>query len=169
MEMLPIVRQRLKDRGAEAPPAAHGMPKGSVGRNTALLKVVTVLFAILCGALLSHLIDDDLGLGWPHNVVRNWDEFGLLKLNGQLVTNPGGFDVVRHPEIYQGMSPVSLYPAYFATMLFAWTGLGTLSYHVLLSALVIWGIWELLGRTDFALLAATVTILLPGYLRWQKI
>jgi hypothetical protein len=133
-----------------------------------IVKIITVAFVITCSALLIYLVDDGLGMGWPQNVVRNWQQFGLFKLRGQLVFNEGGFEALTRPEIFRGISPVSLYPPYAATELFGWTGLGTMSFHILLAAAVFWAIWQLLGRTNFAFVTATVVILTPGYLRWQK-
>ncbi len=118
---------------------------------------------------LSYLIDDNFGLSWPNNAVRNWQEFGFLKLHGRLVPNPGGYDAIEHPESYNGMSPFSLYPVFFAAKIFGWTGLGTQAFHVLLLAAVFWGIWKLLGRDDLAMLVAAAAVLCPGYLRWPKI
>ena len=63
---------------------------------------------------------------------RNWEQLGLFTLHGKLVTNPGGFEAATHPKILAGYSPVCFYPAYFSTQIFAWTGLGTMSFHILL-------------------------------------
>jgi hypothetical protein len=132
-------------------------------------KIIAIPVVIICSAFLLNLLDDGLGLGWTHNVVRNWQEFGLFNLHGQLVFNAGGFEATTRPEIYKGISPVFLYLAYFSTELFGWTGLGTLSFHILLALAVFWATWELLGRNNFAFTTAIITVLLPGYLRWQKI
>jgi len=132
-------------------------------------KIIFVLAAVIGCVWLQFLVDDGLGVSWPSNVVRNWQQFGLFNLHGQLVQNPGGFEALTNPDIYKGMSPVCLYPAYFITQFFAWTGLGTLSFHLLLALAVFWAIWQLLGRNSFALAVAAVAILCPGYGRWQKI
>jgi hypothetical protein len=137
-------------------------------RSTQLSKIIALAIVITCSALLIYLVDDGLGIGWPQNVVRNWEQFGLISLRGQLVFNEGGFEAVTHPEIFKGISPVSLYPAYFTTELFGWTGLGTMSFHIVLALSVFWAIWELLGRSNFAFVTAIVAVSLPGYLRWQK-
>ena len=67
-----------------------------------LIRIFTVLFVVICSVLLfCYLIDDGLGIGWPQNVLRNWEEYGFLNLGGKLVTNAGGFDITNHPEIYK--------------------------------------------------------------------
>jgi hypothetical protein len=103
------------------------------------------------------------------NVLRNWEQFGLLSMHGQLVTNSGGYQALSHPEIHYGMSPLYMYPVYFMTLLFNWTGLGTLSYHILMALAVFWGAWVLLGKNYFAVVVAAILILVPGYMRWQKL
>jgi hypothetical protein len=66
------------------------------------------------------------------------------------------------------MSPLFLYPVYFAAKLFGWTGLGVLAFHVLLAFVILWAVWELVGRDHFAVITAIVTVLCPGYLRWPR-
>ncbi|HSY17980.1 MAG TPA: hypothetical protein VK815_06580 [Candidatus Acidoferrales bacterium] len=118
---------------------------------------------------LQYLVDDGMGTGWAHNVVRNWQQFGFFNLHGRLVINSGGFEALSNPVIYKGMSPVSLYPAFFATQIFGWTGLGTLSFQILLALAAFWAVWDLLGRNLFAWLTAAAVILSPGYFRWLNI
>lgn len=132
-------------------------------------KILCLLFILAGFGWLQYLVDDGLGTGWPHTVVRNWQQFGFFNLHGRLVTNSGGFEALSNPVIYKGMSPVSLYPAFFATQIFGWTGLGTLSFHILLALATFWAIWDLLGRNLFAWLTAAVVILSPGYFRWLDI
>jgi hypothetical protein len=134
-----------------------------------LTKICLILAVIGGSAWLQYLIDDGMGISWPQNVMRNWEQFGFFNLHGRLVANPGGFEAVAKPEIYKGMSPVYLYPVYFATEIFSWTGLGTMSFHILLALAVFWAVWNLLGRDDFAFAVAAVAVLCPGYARWQKI
>jgi hypothetical protein len=133
-----------------------------------LKKGIFVLATLAAAAWLLWLFDDGLETGWPPMVIGNWQEFGLFNLHGALVTNPGGFDVAAHPDIYYGMSPWYLYPVYICTELFVWTGLGALPYHILLAALVVWGIWSLMGKNNVALMVAALVIVSPGYGRWQK-
>ncbi len=127
---------------------------------------------LLCACLLAAnglfqwLIDDDLGIGWAHNVIRNWEQFGFFELKGQLVENAGGHGALDHPNIYAGMRAASLYPAFFIGRLFSWTGFHVLPYHVLLSLAVLLSTWSLLGRTDKALLIGGIVILCPGYFMW---
>ena len=131
-------------------------------RNSHFLRIMIGSIALICSVVLLHYVDDGLGVGWPYNVLRNWEQFGFLNLHGQLVFNAGGFEATTQPEIYPGMSPFSLYPTYFATELFGWAGLGTMSFFILLALAVFWATWELLGRNNFAFVTAIVTILLPG-------
>ena len=131
---------------------------------------IFLALAIVSGcALLLYLVDDGLGVAWPQNVVRNWEQFGFFNLHGKLVINPGGFEATTNPEIYKGMSPVCLYLPYFAAKLFGWAGLGTMSFHILLALAVFWAIWSLLGRDNFAFVVAAAAVLCPGYARWQKL
>jgi len=131
---------------------------------------VLLLLAIIAGVMWQlHLVDDGLGTSWPQNVVRNWEQFGFFNLHGQLVDNPGGYQIDTAPHVYKGMSPLCLWPAFVASQWLAWTGLGTLAFHLLLTLAVFWAIWDLLGRDNFAFLAAAVAILCPGYDRWQKL
>jgi hypothetical protein len=134
-----------------------------------LRKILFPVLAIGAAMVLSSLIDDNLGSGWPSNVVRNWQEFGFFNLHGQLVYNAGGFEAIQHPEAYKGMCPISLYPVFFATEIFGWTGLGTLSFHILLALAVFWASRHLLGGDHFATMVAAAAILCPAYLRWPKI
>ena len=134
-----------------------------------LAKILLVL-AVLSGcAWTEYLYDDGLGTSWVHVAVRNWQHVGFFKLHGQIVSNPGGFEATTNPDIYPGMSPVCLYPVFIAAQLFAWTGLGTLSFQILLAAVVFWAIWRLLGRDGFAFLLAAVAVICPGYSRWLNI
>ena len=128
------------------------------------------MLAIIAGcAWLLFLVDDGLGVAWPQNAVRNWEQFGFFNLHGQLITNPGGYEATTDPQIYGGMSPVCLWLVYWATKLFGWTGLGTMSFHILLALAVFWAIWNLTGRDQLAFAIAAAAVLCPGYVRWQKI
>jgi hypothetical protein len=130
-----------------------------------------VFFAtVFCATIfLLYYVDDNLGTGWGVNVIHNWLQLGLLNLHGQLVYNPGGFDIAEHPIVYQGMSPVSLYPVFFASKIFAWSGLDTLPYDFFAVPILLWAIWRLLGRDDFAVIVAALALLCPGYMRCLKI
>jgi hypothetical protein len=144
---------------------------GIAKKRTASLpntKIIALPIVIACAALLLFLVDDGFEIGHWHNTLRNWKEFGIFELHGQLVTNPGGFEATTQPEIHKGMSPISLYPAYAVTKLLGWTGLGTLSFHILLALFVIWATWKLLRQDNFAFVVAAVTVLSPAYFYWQK-
>src|SRR5215470_6758243 len=105
--------------------------------NRCLLKLVLVCSCVLLGnAVLQFLVDNDLGIGWPHNVIRNWQQLGLRNLGGGLVMNPGGHDVVSHPEVYQGHRAASLYPAFLVGRFFTWTGSHAMPFHVLFSLII---------------------------------
>src|SRR5215211_3578494 len=79
--------------------------------------IVITLFVVGANTVLHYLADDNLARGWPSNVVRNWQQFGLVTLHGKMVTNPGGFEALTNPQVYKGHSPVSLYPAYLVKRL----------------------------------------------------
>jgi hypothetical protein len=133
------------------------------------LRKMIFFAAVACATiLLLYYLDDNMETGWPAAVVRNWLQFGFLNLHGQLVCNPGGFDIATHPNVYKGMSPVCLYPAFFASKIFQWAGLGTLPLQFFAVPILLWGIWRLLGRDDFAIIAAALAMLSPGYMRCQK-
>ena len=72
-------------------------------------------------------MDSDLGLGWPRSCIRNWHQFGLITLKGQLVSNPGGHDALLRPEVYAGHRAASLYLAFLVSSLFSWTGSNALA------------------------------------------
>jgi hypothetical protein len=133
------------------------------------LKKIAFAAAVLAGcAFLLYLVDDGWGLGWPHNTVRNWEDFGFWNLHGKLVFNPAGFEVTTHPQAYSGMSPLSLWIVFFFTKLFGWTGFGTMSFHLVLAAAIFWGTRHALGRDRYASAVAVAILLSPGYVRWQK-
>ncbi|HUE37584.1 MAG TPA: hypothetical protein VMO20_09350, partial [Candidatus Acidoferrum sp.] len=134
------------------------------------LRKVVFFVAVFCATIfLLYYVDDNLGTGWAVNVVHNWLQFGLLNLRGQLVYNPGGFDIAAHPIVYKGMSPVCLWPAFLASKIFAWTGLDTLPFDFFAVPTLLWAIWRLLGRDDFAVIVAALALLCPGYMRCLKI
>lgn len=127
-----------------------------------------LIVGVAAGSLL-WLVDSNLGIGWPSNVLRNWQEFGPKPMHGALVFNPGGFQAVEHPQVYGGMSPLYLYPVYYCAQAFAWSGLGVLPFHLILAAGVFWGTCSLLGKGRAAFLFAVAILLSPGYGRWQKL
>ena len=139
-------------------------------RSSSSLGNIFFAIAVVAAAMvLSFLIDNNLGMSWPSNVVRNWQDFGFLNLHGKLVYNPGGVGATSDPQVYKGMSPVCLYPVYLTLKIFSWTGLGTMAFHILLALAVIWGTWNLLGKDNFAMIVAAAAVLCPGYLRWPRL
>ncbi len=145
------------------------------GRRLSEIRTKVLRFALLGAILLlangalQWLVDDDLGMCWTHNVIRNWKQLGLAATHGRLVTNPGGYQALEAPEVYPGHRPTSLYPVLLLERLFSWTGTNALPIHVLLAAAVLISIWYLLGRHGAAYFAAGVAILTPGYLLWPTI
>ena len=131
------------------------------------IQILIVLAAAVGAAWLTSQVDNGMGPGWAHNVVRNWEQFGFFNLNGQMVVNPGGFQADTKPEIYPGHRPASMYPAFFCHHLFAATGLGFFAYYAVTAAMVLLSIWWLLGRTERAFWLAAMAVILPGYIRWQ--
>ncbi len=132
-------------------------------RKTHVILVVLILAA---ASWLTTLVDDGLGLVWPYNVARNWEQFGFFNLHGKLVYNPGGYQVETQPQIYAGHRATALYPFFLTQKFFPWRGAANL-YYALGVAVVFWSIWQLLGRTDTAFWLAGIAVLTPGYLRWQ--
>ena len=127
-----------------------------------LTKIFLILFILGGCAWHQYLIDDGMGISWPQNVLRNWQESGFFTLHGKLVTNPGGFQAVTHPDVYTGMSPIFLYPVYGVTQIFAWTGLGVVPFQMLLALAVFWAVWDLLGRNQFSFFVAAVSVGMVG-------
>jgi hypothetical protein len=125
---------------------------------------------ILCAALLAAngffqwLVDGDLGICWTHNVLRNWNQFGLVALKGQLVQNPGGHGALDHPDIYPGHRPTSLYPAYLVDRIFSWTGFYALPYHVFSTLVILLATAYLVGGGYKGFFLGGLAILSPGYL-----
>jgi hypothetical protein len=130
------------------------------------IQVVIAMLLLAGAAWLTTLVDDGLGLIWPHNVVRNWDEYGFFNLHGKLVTNPGGFQAATDPEIYAGHRPLSLVPYFWTQKLFP-KAFAARFYYALVAAVVFFSIWQLFGRTDRAFWLGIFTIISPGYLVWQ--
>jgi hypothetical protein len=129
--------------------------------------ILLVLLALTASGIMFYLADGNLASGNMHNVVRNWEQYGLLTLKGKLVTNPGGYEALTRPEVYKGHRAASLYPVFFIKRLFAWTGAGTLAVHVVLSLTLLLSIWFLLGKSRVAWLAGAAAILCPGYIHDQ--
>lgn len=127
--------------------------------------VILLILVLAGGSWLTTLVDDGLGVDWAHNVVRNWEQFGFFKLHGELVYNPGGYQSDSQPEIYAGHHPAGLYLVFAVQKILP--GAGALVYYGVVAALVFFGIWYLLGRTQIAFLIAGVAVLTPGYLLWQ--
>ncbi len=125
---------------------------------------IAILLLLFASAILYQMVDDNLGIGWPNNVIRNWDQYGLLTLKGRLVINPGGAAALSQPDYYGGHRAASLYPAFVLRRAFAWTGAGMLPVLITLSLGVSVSVWWLMGRSDLALLTACAAGLCPGYL-----
>lgn len=130
---------------------------------------IVCAFLLLANGILEWMVDNDLGIGWPHNAIRNWQQFGLGALHGKIVTNPGGHDLPEHPDVYPGHRPLTLYPALFMMKAFSWTGFNTLPFHAALSALILFCAWKLLGGNPRAFFISAMLILTPGFVCWPKI
>ncbi len=129
--------------------------------------ILLVLLASTASGIMFYLADGKLASGNMHNVVRNWQQYGLLTLKGKLVKNPGGYEALTRPEVHKGHRPASLYPVFFIKRFFAWTGTGTLAVHVALSLTLLLSIWFLFGQSRIAWLVGAAAILSPGYVRDQ--
>jgi hypothetical protein len=134
-------------------------------RSSVGLPALVLASLILLGAItaLYYLAGQDATGSWTTNAVRNWDQYGLWKLHGKMVVNPGGYEALTRPEAYKGHRATSLYPVFAIERLFAWTGLGILSFHLAFTLAVFLATGFLLGRTRLAWIAAAVTALCPGY------
>lgn len=76
-----------------------------------LLKLsLLVLLMLAASGILLYLADGNLAVGWRNNVVRNWEQYGLLTLKGKLVTNPGGYEALTRPEVYPGTARPAFIP-----------------------------------------------------------
>jgi hypothetical protein len=131
--------------------------------------ILLTLLALTANGIMLYLSDGNLACGWTNNVVRNWEQSGFLTLNGKLVTNPGGYEALTKPEVYKGHRAASMYPVFLIKRLFAWTGAGTLAFHVALSLTLLLSIWVLLGKSRIAWLAGAAAILCPGYASYQTV
>jgi hypothetical protein len=132
-------------------------------------KKFLICLAAISGCLwMLYLVDDGLGIGWTDNVVRNWEDFGFFHLHGQLVMNPGGFEIATNPVIYPGHRAMSLYPVFICTRIFAGS-IGFFLYYTLISIVVFASINCLLGKGDWAFLIAATVMICPGYVRWQTV
>jgi hypothetical protein len=129
--------------------------------------ILLMLLALTASGIMFYLADGDLASGNMHNAVRNWEQYGLLTLQGKMVVNPGGYEALTNPQVYKGHRAASLYPVFFIKRLFGWTGAGSLAVHVTLSLIVLLSIWVLLGRNRIGWLVGAAAILCPGYIRDQ--
>lgn len=127
------------------------------------LLAAVVVFA---SAWLTRYTDEGLGTCWTHHVLRNWGQFGLVQLHGQLIYNPGGYGVETEPMICTSHRAASLYPAFLCWQ-FLGGAAGIFIYYALLAAMVFWSIWRLLGRTEAAYWLGAAAVLAPGFVRWQ--
>jgi len=125
------------------------------------------ILIIIGSVFLVHTVNGGLSLDWTGNVIRNWEDFGFFRLHGGLVNNPGGYEVLSHPQIYAGHRAASLYPAFFLEHVFFSLGLQMAPYFVVSIGMVFFSIWHLLGRNERAFWTAAVTVLAPGFIRWQ--
>jgi hypothetical protein len=132
--------------------------------NPARLMFVCCIFVALGSALLYLSAPLSLKQGlWTHEVLENWNDYGLWNLKGKLVTNPGGADVLTKPKSYAGHSPVIFYLAFVVRKIAG--AFGGVTFFVLLTLSIAVSIFFLLGRDAFALLAACTSVLSMGYAR----
>ena len=130
-----------------------------------ILKIVVICVCVIAANLcLQWMVDSDLGFGWTHISIRNWQQFGFTALKGQLITNPGGHDVLAHSAIYAGHRAASLYLPFLIAQAFSWTGSNELPFHAVLSVVIMLTIWRLLGATELALFTGGLSLLCPGYI-----
>jgi hypothetical protein len=125
--------------------------------------------ALLGNTILEWNVDHNVGQGWPHNVLRNWKEFGFVSLNGKLVINDGGHDLPENPHVYPGHRAPSLYPAYFLGRWVPGSDVTAAPFFFALSALVLFCGAFLFNWMPWGFLVSGIAILTPGYIVWPKI
>jgi len=101
---------------------------------------------------------------WGHNVLVNWQDFGFYALKGQLVYNPGGYNLPDHPLVYAGHRAFGLYPAYFVDWLFGGCDSGR-PFYVAFSLVIGISVWWLLGLNLAGMVAAICVIFSPIFTR----
>ena len=125
-----------------------------------------ILLLLVGSVLLFCLVpESSRSGGWTNNVLRNWEDFGFAKLQGKLVSNPGGFEVFDRPQIYAGHRAYCLYPSYVIGHIFGGAGSVLLPFYLLLAVLVGISVTRLLGGNSFAALTACLVVFSPGYIR----
>ena len=125
--------------------------------------------AMAGGILFFGQSDQERNGGWAHSVLRNWGEYGFFKLQGRMITNPGGYGVLEDPQYYTGHRPHVLRAAYFVGCLTGKPGYEGWLFQALLSALVGWAIWKGLGQSLASFLLAFGTVVSPGFIRHSLI
>ena len=131
--------------------------------------IVCVVMAMAGAILFFGQSDQERNGGWAHSVLRNWGEYGFFKLQGRMITNPGGYSVLEDPQYYTGHRPHVLRAAYFIGCLTGNPGYEGWLFQALLSALVGWAIWKGLGQSLAAFLVAFCTVVSPGFIRHSLI
>lgn len=131
--------------------------------------IVCLVMAMAGGILFFGQSDLERNGGWAHRVLRNWGEYGFFKLQGRMITNPGGYGVLEDPQYYTGHRPHVLHAAYFVGCLTGKPGYEGWLFQALLSALVGWAIWKGLGQSLASFLIAFCTIVSPGFIRHSLI
>src|SRR6266508_4090490 len=167
-----IFEGHFPPRSHSATPPRHlahgGVPPVTMKmRRYALFETITVAIIILAGSTVIYRTFPEATKDgvWTHNVLRNWEDYGVFNLRGQLVCNPGGRDVVEEPKIYSGHRAGCLYPSYLVGHFSGGAGQSGLAFHLALTAAATAAIWLILGTSRFALLAASAVAFSPGYLR----
>lgn len=131
--------------------------------------IVCLVMAMAGGILFFGQSEQARNGGWAHSVLRNWDEYGFFRLEGRMITNPGGYAVLEDPQYYTGHRPHVLRAAYFIGCLTGNPGHEGWLFQALLSALVGWAIWKGLGQSLAAFLVAFCTVVSPGFIRHSLI
>jgi hypothetical protein len=130
----------------------------------------TFLAVLLFSAVIYRLVPASTSDGvWTHNVLRNWEEYGILKLGGSLVYNPGGHDALTSPRTITGHRAASLYLPYLVASLSGGTKRAGLLFNILLAALTLGTAWHFLGRTQLGLMIGCAAVLSPGFVRCNTI
>src|SRR5262245_22109348 len=114
-------------------------------RGFRLQEILVLGFALLGSSLMYTLMPISTKDGcWTHNILRNWQHFGIIKSGGKLVQNPGGIDVLEQPETYGGHRPFFLYPSFCVGHIFGGAGRHGLLFYLVMTLAAAISIWIIL-------------------------
>ena len=131
-----------------------------------IISFIILVAVILWGSVVLYRttpVSSQYGV-WGHSVLLNWQDFGFYNLKGQLVYNPGGYNLPGHPSVYTGHRAFGLYPAFFVDWIFGGCDDG-MPFYLTLSLTVGLSVWWLLGHNFTGMVAAFCVVFSPAYAR----